>query len=146
MKKYTDEELENMSYDEIAVLILKDVNKPMKVADLFRKVIEVLHMSDEDYENHIADFFEIVSTDKNFIILEKGYCDLRINHSHKIVIDEDEEDYVDEIEPETNVEEEKESDEEEIFSENVDNTDDDTDDDLSDLVVVSEDDEELEDM
>ena len=61
----------------------------MKIFDLFKKVREVLHLSDAEFENKIADFFELLSTDKKFTMLENGYWDLRAKHNVEIVIDEE---------------------------------------------------------
>ena len=62
MKKLKDiskEELELMSYDDLAYLVLKEKNKKMKINDLFKQICEVLQLSEEEYEDKIADFFEI---------------------------------------------------------------------------------------
>lgn len=137
MKEFTQDELEIMSYDDLAHLILKDANKKMKITDLFTKVAKIVKLTDKEYENQIADFYELISTDKRFILLEKGYCDLRVNHSHKIVIEEDDEDYVEDISEEDK--EDKEEEAEDSYETDVDPEDDITDDDLDDLVVVTDD-------
>lgn len=137
--KLTDEEKETLSYGDVAYLILKDVNKKMKIQDLFKKVIKVLELDDSVFEDNIGNFFEQLITDKRFIMLDDGYCDLRINHSTKVIVEEDDEDY--EIVPED--EDFEEEDGEDNYDEDA-NADDDADDDLQDLVILSSD-EELED-
>ena len=137
--KLTDEEKETLSYGDVAYLILKDVNKKMKIQDLFKKVIKVLELDDSVFEDNIGNFFEQIITDKRFIMLDDGYCDLRINHSTKVIVEEDDEDY--EIVPED--EDFEEEDGEDNYDEDA-NADDDADDDLQDLVILSSD-EELED-
>lgn len=142
LKDISQEELELMSYDDIAVLILEETGKKMKIFDLFKKVCEVLHLSDAEFESKIADFFEILSTDKKFTMLEDGYWDLRAKHNLEIVIDEDEEDALSEVEDDEELEDiETEEDEEDIFYE-ADDTDDEGEDDLQDLVVIDVDEDE----
>ena len=141
MKKInlTEEELATMSYDDVAYLILENNQKKMKIQDLFKEVIKVMNLGDSAFEEHLADFFELLSTDKRFIMVEKGYWDLKINHSTKLIIDDedDDEEILDEVE-ETNEDE----DEEETINydeELVD--DDDAEDDLKDLVILDENEE-----
>lgn len=136
IKDIKKEDLELMSYDDLAFLILKEAGNKMKINDLFKEVCNILSLGDDIFENKIADFFELLSTEKRFIMLENGYWDLRDNHSHKVVIDEDEDEdiIIEEIEE---VEEEKED----IFEE-ADETDDIVEDDLKDFAVIDEDDEE----
>ena len=89
INKITKEELELMSYDDIAFEILKEVNKQMKINDLFHKVCEILKLSEKQFEDQIADFFEMLTTDKRFTMLENGFWDLKEKHSEKVIIDED---------------------------------------------------------
>ncbi len=139
MKKLKDiskEELELMSYDDLAYLVLKEKNKKMKINDLFKQICEVLQLSEEEYEDKIADFFEILTTDKRFILLANGFWDLKDKHSEKVIIEEDEEE---EEEYEEIIDEEPE-----IIEDNYDDeTDDDDkdDDDIKDLVIIDDEDE-----
>ena len=137
LKDITKEELEVMGYDDIAYLILEESKKKMKITDLFKKVCSLRGLSDAEYEAHIADFFEILTTDKKFIMLEDGYWDLRTRHSEKPVIEEDDDEYEDIPEEEDDTEEEPE--EENFYDEDSD--DDTPDDDLKDFVVIDEDEE-----
>lgn len=141
MKKInlTEEELATMSYDDVAYLILENNQKKMKIQDLFKEVIKVMNLGDSAFEEHLADFFELLSTDKRFIMVEKGYWDLKINHSTKLIIDDedDDEEILDEVE-ETNEDEEEEETinyDEELVD------DDDAEDDLKDLVILDENEE-----
>lgn len=136
------EELEQMSYDDVAYLILKNKKKKMNIQELFKGVIEVMELPSSEIEAHIVDFFELLSTDKRFLMLEKGFWDLKENHKANIIIDEDEE----------IIEEEKE---EEILEEEIDEEinydddvldDDDAEDDLKDLVVMDEEDIETDNL
>ncbi len=136
-KKLSLEELEAMSYDDIALMVLQESKKNLKINELFKKVCDLLKMNEEEYVDKLPAFFDVISTDHRFIMLEDGSWDLKTKHSTKVVIDsEDDEDeiIIDEEEPEEK--------EEDIFYDE-DNDDDDTpDDDLKDLVIIDEDEEE----
>ena len=133
-KNLTIEELEAMSYDDIALIVLNESKKTMKINDLFKKVCNLLKLSDDEYVNKLPAFFDVLSTDHRFIMLEDGSWDIRTRHSTKIVIDndEDEDDIIPEEEPEET---------EEIFYDEESSDDDPTDDDLKDLVIIDEDEE-----
>lgn len=137
----TDEEKETLSYDDVAYLILKNTNKKQKIQDLFKRVLKEMDLPDSDFENNIGEFFELLITDKRFIMLDKGYCDLKVNHSTKIVIEEDEElDISLDEEPFDDI------DNGEIEEDNYDadaSADDDTDDDLQDLVIIDDSEDDL---
>lgn len=136
-KNLTLEELEAMSYDDIALIILNESKKTMKINDLFKKVCNLLKLSDDEYVNKLPAFFDVLSTDHRFIMLDDGSWDIRTRHSTKIVIDneEDEEEII--IEDE----EEPEEEQEDIFYDEEATDDDTSDDDLKDLVIIDEDEE-----
>lgn len=133
--KLTDEEIDTLSYDDVAYLILKEYKTKMKIQELFKMVIEAMKLPDEEFTEGIGDFFELLLTDKRFIMLKEGYWDLKANHSVKVSLDEDDEDDDDE---EFDIEEEEEElEEEEVdYEEDVDEDDDDG---LGNLVVIDED-------
>lgn len=133
LKDLSKEELELMSYDDLAYLILEDANKKMKINDLFHSVCKILNLSEREFEERIADFFEILTTDKRFTMLENGFWDLKEKHSEKVVIDEDD----DEVFVEETEEEETET-SDNLYEEEEEETDDE---DLKDLVVIDEDEE-----
>lgn len=137
LKDYKKEDLELMGYDDIAVLVLQEVNKKMKITDLFKKVCNLLGLSDKEYEQRIGDFFELLSTNKNFIMLENGYWDLKSKHNSKVIIDEDDEEIVDSIDEDEEIDDEEDED---IFYDG-DDDDDVQEDDLKDLVVIDGDEE-----
>ena len=137
IKDLKQEDLENMSYDDLAYMILSEAGQKMKITDLFSKVCKILKLPDSVFENQITDFFQLLSTDKRFLMLENGFWDLKDNHSQKVVIDEDEDEdmFVEEEE------EDEEEEDEDIFDEK--NSDDDiVEDDLKDLAVIDPDEEE----
>lgn len=134
LKDISKEELELMSYDDLAYLILQDANKKMKINELFQKVCKILNLSDREFEERIADFFEILTTDKRFTMLADGFWDLKDKHSEKVVIDEDD----DEVFVEESEEEETEEENDSFYDEEEEESDDE---DLKDLVVIDEDEE-----
>ena len=133
LKDMTKEELETMSYDDIAYYLLEEKKTQMKIIDLFNEVGTLVGLSKGVIEDKIGDFFEMLTLDKRFIMLDDGSWDLRIRHAQNIVIEDEEEISADEIEDTEEPEEDSD-----IFYEE-DETDD-SDDDLKDLVVIDEDD------
>ena len=134
----TKEELESKSYDDIAYMILESSGEKVKITDLFKQICDLLGLSNEEYEAKIADFFQVLSTDHRFIMLEKGFWDLRSRHQAKIIIEDDEEDIDANLEEE---DEELEENDENVYYDEDEPTDDD-DDDLQGLVVVNDDSDE----
>ena len=137
LKDLSKAELEAMSYDNIALMILTESGRQMKINELFKEVCKLLELSDEEYTEKLPSFFEVLSTDHRFIMLENGLWDLKTKHSTKIIIDNEEEE-IDEIEED--IEDEIEEEDEDIFADDEDN-DVDNDDDLKDLVIIDEDEE-----
>jgi len=137
----TKEELETMNYDDIAYIILNEEKKALKINILFKKVCDALNLSEKEFEDKIADFFELLTTDKRFIMLEDGSWDLKELHNPKVIIDDEEEEGL-----LTDVEEEEDTipdeEEEDVIFYDADNDDDLPDDDLDDLVVIDVDEEE----
>lgn len=139
--KLTQEEIDTMSYDDVAFLILEAYGKKMKTPDLFTKVIKVMSLPEEEFSRGIGDFFELLITDKRFVMLENGFWDLKTNHSTKVVFDdEDDEDELDLIDTDDEDESEIEEDDTEI-NYDEDNIEDDDEDELQDLVIIDETDE-----
>lgn len=139
-KQIPKEELELMGYDDIALLILQESGKKMKLRDIFAKVINVLGLPEETIDEELMEFFELMSTNKKFVMLDKGYWDLQSRHKLDLVFDMEEDDEELENEEEDNIEEETEEDDD-IFYDKDDETDDVAEDDLADLVVVDDIDE-----
>lgn len=137
LSKKTKEELEQLSYTNIAKLYLEENKTTMNTADLFRQVCTLLELSESEYQAKIADFFQSLTTSKEFILLADGKWDLKSNHKVKIDMDElyedkdDEEDFDDTIEDE-------EPDEESEFN-SIDDEEEYAEEDLSDLTILNED-------
>jgi len=137
IKDLSKEELETMGYDEIAYIILEEAGKKMKLLDLFKKVCKALELPESTIEERISDFFELLSINKKFVLLPKGYWDLAVNHVQNIVIEDEEDIISDEV-----IEEDEEleiEEEEDIFYDNELDDNDDEEDDLKDLVIIDED-------
>ena len=131
----SSEDLELMNYNDVAYIILENNKNQMKIADLFKGVCKVMNLDDDEFQSHIGDFFELLSTDKRFIMLENGYWDLKINHNKGIVIDDDEE------EEEILLEEENNENDYNKLDIDPNNDDDIEEDDLADLVIIDTDDD-----
>ena len=135
------QELELLPYTSIAKMYLEENKVTKNTADLFREVCNLLKLSDNEYVDNIADFFESLTTSKEFILLEDGTWDLKSNHKVKVVIDDIEEENDEEQESEEDLENLNDSVEDDIDIVDDDGfIDDDTDDDLADLTIVDDDD------
>lgn len=144
LKDLTQAELEAMSYDDIAELVLKEENRQMKINELFKAVCDLLGLSEDEFIDKLPAFFDVLSTDQRFLMVENGLWDLKSKHSVKVVVDNEEEE--EDIEEDLDLEdlEEEQPEEEDIFTD--DNNDDDLtddDDDLKDLVIIDEDEEQM---
>lgn len=140
LKQIPKEELELMGYDDIALLILQESGKKMKLRDIFAKVINVLGLPEETIDEELMEFFELMSTNKKFVMLDKGYWDLQSRHKLDLVFDMEEDEEELENDDEDNIEEETDENDD-IFYDKDDETDDVAEDDLADLVVVDDIDE-----
>ena len=141
LKSVNESDIETMSYDDIAYVILKEKGSKMKLLDLFNEVCNQLHLNEAEADKYIGDFFSLLSTEKRFIQLEGGYWDLRENHTAQIelsdLMDEDEDDLEDEELEEDPVEDDM------YIDETKDIDDDTSDDEYKDLVVIDDDESEL---
>ena len=88
LNKMKKEDLEQLSYGKIAELYLKENKQTLTTAELFKEVCNLLELPEEEYQNKIGDFFETLTTSKEFILLSDGKWDLKSNHTVKIDIDE----------------------------------------------------------
>lgn len=145
IKSLSREELETMTYGEISEIILSEKGSKMKIVDVFKKICKLLDLSDKEFESKIADFFELISTDKTFIVLDKGYCDLRKKHTPTVIIEDDEDDEIetDFEDVDDAIEEENVDSDDDIFYDAVSDDDDTSDDgdELTDFIVVDDEEE-----
>ena len=136
LSKMNKDEIELLSYTDIAKLFLEENKTTLNTADLFKEVCNLLSLSESEYSEKITDFFQSLTTSKDFILLPSGELDLKSKHSVKLSMDDlyyettDEEEY--ETEPEDEMTEEDE------FN-SIDDEEDYADDDLSDLTILTED-------
>ena len=135
LSKMKKEDIELLSYTNIAKLFLEENKTTMNTAELFKQVCKLLELSETEYQEKIADFFQSLTTSKEFILLEDGTWDLKTNHKVKIVMDDlyeekdDDEDFESDIEDEETIEDNYNSiDDEEEYAEE----------DLSDLTILTE--------
>lgn len=138
LNNMTKEELETLSYTDLAEMILKEEKSCLNTPTIFKKLCSLLELSDSEYQAQIGDFYTSLMTDKRFILLDNACFDLRDNHAIDINLEDD-------------LEEEEESEEEEedldnvetVESEDINAMDDeeglDQDDDLEDLTILDED-------
>ena len=137
LSKMTKEELEQLSYTNIAKLYLEENKTTMNTADLFRQVCTLLELSESEYQAKIADFFQSLTTSKEFILLADGKWDLKSNHKVKLDMDELYEDKDDEEEFDDTLEDEEPAEEDEFNS--IDDEEEYAEEDLSDLTILNED-------
>jgi len=142
LNKIPKSELELLSYTEIAKMYLKENKTTKNTAELFKEICRLLELSDDEYVDKIADFFESLTTSKEFILLEDGTWDLKSNHKIKVVIEDIEDENEEETESEEELEELTDEEEEIDIIDDDSYIDDDDDDDLADLTII--DDDELE--
>ena len=87
IKDLSKAELEAMSYDDIALMILTESGRQMKINELFKEVCDLLGLTENEFVDKLPAFFEVLSTDHRFIMLENGLWDLKTKHSTKVIID-----------------------------------------------------------
>ena len=129
VNKLSKEELEVMSYNDIADLLLNEESN-LNTAVLFKKIVDLLELSSSTYESKIGDFYTSMSNDKRFILLEDGTWDLRKNHKSNVLLDEDFDLYDDYESYE----------EDDVFDEETDDDISDITEDYKNLVIVDEED------
>lgn len=139
LKDMTKDVLETLPFDDIAYMILKEKGKKMKINEIFKIICDKLELGEATFEEQIGDFFSLLSTEKRFIQLDKGYWDLRENHTAEISIKEIEDELDDDIVLDEDKDDDDDKDDEKDYYDDIDDMDDDEeDDDLKDLVIVDE--------
>ena len=141
LSKMKKEDIELLSYTSIAKLYLEENKLTMNTADLFKEVCKLLELTERDYQNKIADFFQSLTTSKEFILLDDGKWDLKSNHKAKKI---DMDDLYEEKEDETDeydIDNEEQDETDEYNS--IDDEEEYAEEDLADLTILDE--NELED-
>lgn len=141
IKKKKLEELELMSYTDIAYEIIKeDKKKKYNTPTLFKEVCNLLELSDEEFADKIADFFTALTTDGRFILIDSTTWDLKENHKVKIVVDDGDEEELESDETEDEEETEDTDDIEDDYSDEAVDDSKDDEEDMKDLTIVDEED------
>lgn len=141
-KKLVKEELELMSYNDIAHILLKE-ESGQTTLDLFKKIVEMLELPEKVLESKIGEFYTALTNDKRFLLLEDGKWDLKVNHkSQNIAVEDDLDDYEEIIEDDYDDMLESEEIEEDDYSDDQDDDIADVTEEYKNLVIVDE--EELE--
>lgn len=134
IRKMPLEELELLSYADIAYEILKEDKKSKTTPALFGEVCKLLEIGEDAMFDMIGDFYTTLTTDKRFLLVD-GSWDLKEFHSVKLIVDDEDEE---EEQEEEEVAEETEDEAVISDTDDYDDVDDDMDD-LEDLAIVSED-------
>lgn len=91
-KKMKFEELETLSYTDIAYYLIKNNKKTRTTGELFKEVASLLKMDDEERLELIGDFFTSLTIDRRFILLSDKKWDLKENHNIVVNLDDEEDD------------------------------------------------------
>ena len=60
LKNMKKEELELLSFTDLTEMILKEAKKSMNTPSIFKKICNLLELSDEDYQSKIGDYYKII--------------------------------------------------------------------------------------
>ncbi|MDD4547666.1 MAG: DNA-directed RNA polymerase subunit delta [Bacilli bacterium] len=122
LKDLTFEELELLSYTDLTYMLLKENKQSMNTPTIFKKICELLNLSDDYYAEEIGDYYTSLTIDKRFVLLDNKEWDIRDHHSIAISLDDDESDEeVFDIDEEEDEEENEDIDEiDPEFEENLD--------------------------
>ena len=140
IRKMKLDELETMSYNDIAYEIIKDDKKKYDTKKLFKEVCNLLKLDEDTYLEQIGDFFTALTTDGRFILLDSKNWDLKENHKVKVVIDDGDEEEVEEGTLDEDASDEIEEDIEDDYSDEAIDDSKEDEEDLQDLTIVDEDD------
>jgi DNA-directed RNA polymerase subunit delta len=141
LKEKTIEELEQMSYTDVAYEVIKEKGKKFNTPNLFKEVCKLLKLSDAEFEEKIGDFFTALTTDGRFILINSSLWDLKENHKANIVVDNDEEEETEDIENTEENEDDVVSDDlEDDYSDEATDDSDNDEDDFNDLTIIDEED------
>lgn len=144
IRNMKQEDLEALSYLDIAYHSLKSEKQTKTTVELFKEICSLLKFSEKQYQDLVGDFYTSLTVDKRFLLLENGKWDLKENHSVKIIV-EDELDELDGLDTIEDIDEDIEDEEKDIFSENIDEES--TVDDIDDIEDIDElDDPEIDEL
>ena len=132
------EELEQLSFTDLTEMILKDSKNAMNTPTIFKKICNLLELTDDEYQGKIGDYYTSLTTDKRFLLLENAEWDLKDRHKLEIIMDDEDMEESDEEEIEEELEEENEEQEDYIDEEVLDDESLDDENDLEDLSIISD--------
>ncbi|PEY33986.1 DNA-directed RNA polymerase subunit delta [Bacillus cereus] len=143
-KKYSPEELKELSMIEVVHSVLEDKRQATSFNDLVQEIAQVLGLSQEQVAAKIAQFYTDLNIDGRFINLGENRWGIRSWYPYE-QIDE-------EILPQPKPKKKRKVEEEEDFDEYIEededdfDSEDDSDDDVEDLDEVLEEDDDLDDL
>lgn len=140
IRKMKLEELELMSYNDIAYEIIKTDKKKYDTKKLFKEVCNLLKLDEDTYLEQIGDFFTALTTDGRFILLDSKNWDLKENHKVKVVIDDGDEEEIEEGTLDEEASDDTDEDLEDDYSDEAIDDSKEDEEDLQDLTIVDEDD------
>ena len=140
LKEKTIEELEQMSYTDIAYEVIKEKGKKFNTPNLFKEVCKLLKLDEGEFEEKIGDFFTALTTDGRFILINSSLWDLKENHKANIVVEEDEEETEDVEKSEEDEDDVVSDDLEDDYSDEATDDSDNDEDDFNDLTIIDEED------
>jgi len=139
IKEMSLEDLELLSYIDIAYKLIKETKKTYSTPKLFGEICQLLNISEEEMKEKIGDFYTSLTIDKRFILLENLNWDLKENHKVKVIVEDDIEDQLEESE---DLEDDIKLEDDAVIGEEVDELEDSLEEDideLEDLSIISED-------
>ena len=137
IRKMSLEELELLSYIDIAYEVLKADKKAKTTPELFGEVCRLLEITEDQMFEMIGDFYTSLTTDTRFLLLENAEWDLKEFHAVKPVVedlDEEDEDLDTDSDETTDSEDNEDEDPVGDFDDEGDSFEE-----LDDLAIVSED-------
>ena len=140
LKEKTIEELEQMSYTDIAYEVINEKGKKFNTPNLFKEVCKLLKLSDAEFEEKIGDFFTALTTDGRFILINSSLWDLKENHKANIVVDDEEEETEDVEKSEEDEDDVVSDDLEDDYSDEATDDSDNDEDDFNELTIIDEED------
>lgn len=145
INQYTSEELKQMSYCDVAYILLQTKKSAQDFQKIFAEVTQVLGMDATASKEIISKFYTELSLDGRFAILADTKWDLKTRHVYDDLNPEVLDFLIEEeiVEPDV-VEEEEEEDEDDSLDFDSTNSDDDEksgiDEDIKKLVIIDEED------
>ncbi len=139
IKEMSLEDLELLSYIDIAYKLIKETKKTYSTPKLFGEICKLLKIDEEEMKEKIGDFYTSLTIDKKFILLDNLNWDLKENHKVKVIVENDIEDQLEESD---DLDEDVKLEDDAIIGDEVDELDttlDEDVDELEDLSIISED-------